>query len=503
MHPNGSAAAGRLAGAGGGIRGSGADRHAAGVDKPHACWRVLASIPLERVAETGRPVAGDSWLFSFSRYDYTQGKAAPVLSSTSPHQVLSYHRQQEWGTLVFDEVLTSCLYESLFMKIIADRNMPYAAEAFETLGETVIRDGRALTAADVRDADVLAIRSTTQVNAALLAGSRVRFVGTATIGTDHMDIPYLESHGIGWCFSPGCNANSVSEYFTAALLHLAVSNDFTLAGKTVGVIGVGNVGRRVVDKARALGMKVLMNDPPRQRQARAAGRDAEAAEFVALEVLLAESDVVTVHVPMEKGGTDPTFHLADAAFFGRMRPGAVFINAARGAVVDTSALLEAIRGGRRLAHVVLDTWEGEPGAYHDDLLDRVDIATPHIAGHSFEGKVGGTEMVYRAVCAFAGQPVAWIAEGNMPPPPVPCIRMDAQGLADEAALNDIVRQVYDIMADDARMRTRADDAKKGDHFDHLRKNYPMRREFRFTEVACAHAAPALRTSLRALGFRLA
>lgn len=388
------------------------------------------------------------------------------------------------------------------MKIVADRNMPYAAEAFETLGETVIRDGRALTAADVRDADILAIRSTTQVNAALLDGSRVRFVGTATIGTDHMDIPYLESRGIGWCFSPGCNANSVSEYFTAALLHLAVVNGFSMAGRTVGVIGVGNVGSRVVQKARALGMKVLMNDPPRQRQARAAGRDAEAAEFVDLQTLLAAADIVTVHVPMEKGGSDPTFHLADAAFFGHMRPGSIFINAARGAVADSLALLAAIDSGR-LAHVVLDTWEGEPGAYRDELLERVDIATPHIAGHSFEGKVGGTEMVYRAVCEYIGQPPVWTAEGNLPPPPVPYIRVDARGLATEVVLEGIVRQVYDIMGDDARMRQRAPDIGKAAHFDHLRKNYPMRREFRFTEVTCEHADPVLRDAIGALGFRLA
>ncbi len=388
------------------------------------------------------------------------------------------------------------------MKIVADRNMPYAAEAFETLGETVIRDGRALTAADVCDADILAIRSTTQVNAALLDGSRVRFVGTATIGTDHMDIPYLESRGIGWCFSPGCNANSVSEYFTAALLHLAVANGFSLAGRTVGVIGIGNVGSRVVQKARALGMKVLMNDPPRRRQARKAGRDAEAAEFVELQDLLAAADIVTVHVPMEKGGSDPTFHLADASFFRRMRPGSIFINAARGAVADSPALLAAIDSGR-LAHVVLDTWEGEPGGYRDDLLERVDIATPHIAGHSFEGKVGGTEMVYRAACELIGQPPVWTAEGNLPPPPVPHIRVDARGLAPEAVLEGIVRQVYDIMGDDARMRRRTPEVGKAAHFDNLRKNYPMRREFRFTEVACEHADPALRESLQALGFRLA
>jgi erythronate-4-phosphate dehydrogenase len=386
------------------------------------------------------------------------------------------------------------------MRIVADRNMPFAAEAFETLGETVIMDGRRLTAPDVRDAEVLAIRSTTRVNAALLDGSRVRFVGTATIGTDHMDIAYLESRGIGWCFSPGCNANSVSEYIVAALLHLAARHRFPLAGKTMGVIGVGNVGRLVVRKAQALGMKVLMNDPPRKRLALAEGNAGEAACFVELDELLAGSDIVTAHVPMTKDGPDRTFHLAGEAFLAAMRPGAIFINAARGAVVDTPALIRAIRSGR-IAHTVLDTWEGEPD-YNTELLDLVDIGTPHIAGHSFEGKAVGTEMVYRAACAAVARQPAWTLEGRYPPPPVPLAAAEARGRAIEAVLDDIVRQVYDIAADDARLRGRDATVEKAAHFDGLRKNYPMRREFRFTQAVCGDAGDELRTTLSALGFHL-
>lgn len=384
------------------------------------------------------------------------------------------------------------------MKIVADRNMPFAAEAFETLGETVIMDGRHLTAPDVRDADVLAIRSTTRVNAALLDGSSVRFVGTATIGTDHLDIAYLEANGIGWCFSPGCNANSVSEYLVAALLHLATKHRFSLAGKTMGVIGVGNVGRLAVRKAQALGMKVLMNDPPRKRQAIENGDSVAAADFVELDALLAASDIVTVHVPMTKTGIDRTLHLADEAFFAKMRPGAIFIDAARGAVVDTPALIGAIRSGR-IAHTILDTWEGEPG-YSDALLELVDIATPHIAGHSFEGKVAGTEMVYRAACEATGKSPSWTAEDRLPPPPVPFVHVDAQGKTDETVLHEVVRQVYDIMADDARMRAHNTAIEKTVHFDGMRKNYPMRREFRFTRVTCDHGRDTLTETLKSLGF---
>lgn len=387
------------------------------------------------------------------------------------------------------------------MRIVADRNMPFAAEAFATLGETVVLDGRHLTAREVGDAEVLAIRSTTRVNAGLLEGSRVRFVGTATIGTDHLDIPYLESRGIGWCFSPGCNANSVSEYLAAALLHLAARHGFSLRGKTLGVIGVGNVGRLAVRKAEALGMKVLMNDPPRKRLAAADGDAGQAAGFIELAELLAAADIVTVHVPMTKEGPDRTFHLADDAFFSGMRPGAVFINAARGAVVDTPALIRAIRAGR-LSHTVLDTWEGEPG-YDEDLLSLVDIGTPHIAGHSFEGKAVGTEMVYRAACAALGRKPSWSLDGRLPPPPVPVAAADARGRAAEAVLDDIVRQVYDIMADDARMRNRDPAVAKNIHFDGMRKHYPMRREFRFTRAVCENADDALRAALSALGFRIA
>ncbi len=386
------------------------------------------------------------------------------------------------------------------MKIIADRNMPFAEEAFSTLGETRILDGRKLTAAAVHEADVLAIRSTTKVNASLLEGSRVRFVGTATIGTDHMDIPWLESQGIHWCFSPGCNANSVSEYLVAALLHLAVKNGFSLAGKTLGVIGVGNVGSRVVGKAQALGMQVLMNDPPRKRRAVEGGNLPEAERFVALDELLSAADVVTVHVPMTKEGPDRTFHLADDAFFSKMRPGAVFINAARGAVVDTPALLRAIRDGH-LAHTVLDTWEGEPG-YNEELFGRVDIGTPHIAGHSFEGKAFGTEMVYQAACKTLGIPGPWTLEGRFPPPLVPVAAVDDMAASIDAALHSVVRQVYDIMADDRRMHEGSTETDRKAHFDHLRKNYPMRREFRFTLVESENMDVRLRQSFAQLGFCL-
>ena len=379
------------------------------------------------------------------------------------------------------------------MKIICATNMPFAEEAFGTLGDTRIKEGRAITAADVRDVDVLALRSTTQVDRRLLEGSRVRFVGTATIGTDHLDIPYLESAGIRWCFAPGCNANSVAEYVTAALLCLGQRHGFTLEGRTVGVVGIGNVGRRVVQKMQALGMRVLMNDPPRERQG-------DGGPYTPLRTLLAESDIVTVHVPLTREGPDRTWHMADAAFFAGMKQGAIFLDAARGAVVDSDALLAAMGTGK-VSHCLLDTWEGEP-LCRRDVLERVDLATPHIAGHSFEGKAMGTVMVYREACRFLGVPASWSHEPLMPRPPVPEVRMAVAGRPDEAVLRDLVRRVYDIEADDARFRASAvpDDRERARLFDRLRKDYPERREFPSTRVILTGAGASLGRKVAGLGF---
>lgn len=386
------------------------------------------------------------------------------------------------------------------MNIICATNMPFAREAFSTLGDVRIMEGRDISAADVKVADILALRSTTQVDRALLEGSRVRFVGTATIGTDHLDLAYFDQAGIRWCFAPGCNANSVSEYVTAALLTLGDRHGITFEGKTLGVIGVGNVGSRVVRKARALGMRVLMNDPPRQRS-EGRGQESEGAnDFVSLDQVLAEADVITVHVPLTKDGPDRTFHLADASFFRRARKGLIFLNAARGAVVDTPALLRAMDQGQ-VSHVVLDTWEGEP-AFRPEILTRVDLGTPHIAGHSFEGKVMGTVMVYREVCRFLGVSASWSHEPLMPPTLVPDLRVEVAGQSDERVIRGVVKRLYDIEADDRRLRETLalDDKERTKAFDRLRKDYPERREFRYTTVTLEPGCVRLQHKLAGLDF---
>ncbi|MDP2990243.1 MAG: 4-phosphoerythronate dehydrogenase [Kiritimatiellota bacterium] len=397
------------------------------------------------------------------------------------------------------------------MKIICSTNIPYAEEAFRPLGNLTILAPQEITADRVRDADVLVIRSTLRVNRALLEGSRVRFVGTATIGTDHLDLAYLDQAGITWCAAPGCNANSVAEYVITALLCLGQRHGWTLEGKTIGVVGVGNVGRRVVQKAQALGLRVLQNDPPR----RAAENN---PVFLPLEQVLAEADILTLHVPLTKTGPYPTWHLAERRFFEQIKPGVVWLNAARGAAMDSDAFLES-RAAGKVAYAVLDTWEGEP-VFRTDVLAKVDIATPHIAGHSFEGKAMGTVMVYHSLCRFLDIEPTWTLKGQLPPadrlppPLVPEIRLDLPavlrsamqagpaGLSEEAALWRIVRPVYDIEADDQRLRAgaAADPQTRGEHFEQLRKNYPIRREFRFTRVTLPSGHPRLEAKIRNLGF---
>jgi erythronate-4-phosphate dehydrogenase len=393
------------------------------------------------------------------------------------------------------------------MKIVCSSDMPLVREAFSTLGEPVVMDGRRIGPEDVRDAELLAIRSTTRISAALLDGSAVRFVGTATIGHDHIDAGYLEQRGIRWCHSPGCNANSVAEYITAALLHLGDVHHVPLAGRTLGVVGVGNVGSRVVRQALALGMKVLCNDPPRARENPRVslltddGPKETDLAYVPLDRVLEASDVVTMHVPLTREGGDRTFHLADAAFFERLKPGAVFINSARGPVVDTPALLEALDADR-VSHAVIDTWEGEP-RYSAALLHRATLVTPHIAGYSFEGKVTGTHMVYREACRFLDRAPDWTPDALLPPPATPRVEVRAAGRPAVSVLNRVVRRVYDIRTDDRRLREGCvdDPETRGRCFDRLRVGYPVRREFRFTEVCAPEAAPELRRMIEGIGFR--
>jgi len=322
----------------------------------------------------------------------------------------------------------------------------------------------------------------------------VRFVATATIGFDHVDVNYLERRAIGFASAPGSNANSVAEYVVAALLVLAQRKGWTLERRTLGVIGVGNVGSRVVAKAEALGLKVLQNDPPLARQT-------GEARFRPIEELLG-ADILSLHVPLTLGGEDRTFHMIDEPFLARLKKGATLLNTSRGPVVDGSALLNAI-DARWLGGAVLDVWEREPDI-STELLERVDLGTSHIAGYSFDGKVAGTLMVYRAACKFFRGEATWRPEQCLPPPKLPLLDVHAHGRSEEGALLDAVKAVYDVEADDAALREliTLPAEHRGPHFDQLRKTYPTRREFFNTEVHLVHGSDALMRKLEGVGFRV-
>jgi len=380
------------------------------------------------------------------------------------------------------------------VKIVADENMPFAREAFGTLGQVVTAPGRGMTRELLADADILAVRSVTNVGPELLEGTPVKFVGTATIGTDHVDRDYLRDRNIGFASAPGCNAVSVGEYVTAALFVLAERGGYRLAGKTIGIVGVGNVGSRVAARAEALGMRVLLNDPPLAR------RTGDAV-YRPLDELF-EADFVTLHVPLTREGEDATYRLAGAALLARMKPGSVLLNTSRGKVVDGAALRNALDGGH-LSAALLDVWETEPGI-DMALLDRVAIGTPHVAGYSFDGKVRGTTMIVEAACKFLGQACTWDPGEVMPPSPCPELTLDAAGRDDEDVLAEAVGAVYDILADDRRLRAMAalPDLQRGPAFDRLRRDYPVRREFAATNLTLLGASESLLEKCRATGFNL-
>jgi len=377
------------------------------------------------------------------------------------------------------------------MKIVADENIPSVTEAFSSLGEVTLVHGRSLQPEQVRDADILLVRSVTRVDETLLAGSRVRFVGSATIGFDHVDREYLAAHGIGFATAPGSNAISAAEYVVSALLVLSEQPGFALAEKTVGIIGCGNVGSRVRVRLTALGMRCRVNDPPLQ----ASGAQ---DEFVSLREALA-CDIVTVHVPLERGGSHPTFHLIDAAALARLRPGAIFINTARGAVADNAALLAALQARTDLT-AVLDVWEGEP-SISLPLLEQVALGTPHIAGYSLDGKLRGTSMIYRAACDFLGATATWDVRSVLPPVG-PVDVSAAAGSSSEVLARAAVLGCYDVRDDDRRLRRLFEIARQAQPatFDRLRKDYPVRREFAATPLLHGPLSDAQRQLLAGLGF---
>lgn len=372
------------------------------------------------------------------------------------------------------------------MRILADENMPYVQQLFGHWGEVTTLPGRQIGPADVAAADLLLVRSVTRVDARLLAQAhQLKFVGSATIGRDHIDEPLLASRGIHFSNAPGCNAPAVVDYVIAAILHACQLRQRDPARLTYGVVGVGQIGSRLVARLHALGVKVLCCDPPRQR---AEGL----SDFVSLEQLLDEADVISLHVPLQRDGEDASWHLLEQTRLARLRPNALLINSCRGEVVDNRALLEQLLQRPDL-DAVLDVWEGEPEPL-PPLVARTLLATPHIAGYSLEGKARGSWMLAERCAHLLGLTPPPPLDELLPPAPWPTLNLGH--LPDWYELLQLVRAVYDPADDDRLMRSHGLSAAG---FDRLRRDYPVRREL---AAFCLKAPPIAHDRLRGCGFTL-
>ncbi|WP_448124744.1 4-phosphoerythronate dehydrogenase PdxB [Pseudomonas veronii] len=379
------------------------------------------------------------------------------------------------------------------MLIVADENIPLLDAFFQGFGEIRRVPGRSIDRATVEQADVLLVRSVTNVNRALLEGSKVRFVGTCTIGTDHLDLDYFQRAGIQWSSAPGCNARGVVDYVLGSLQTLAEIEGADLNQRTYGVVGAGEVGGRLVKVLEGLGWNVLVCDPPRQI--------AEDGDYVSLEQIIEQCDVISLHTPLTKSGNGSTWHLFDRERLNRLKPGAWLINASRGPVVDNAALRDVLLSREDL-QAVLDVWEGEPEV-DVDLADLCVLATPHIAGYSLDGKQRGTAQIYQAFCAHLGQAPAIELSDLLPPPWLAEVHLNAS--TDPAwALATLCRSVYDPRRDDADFRRSlvgtVDEQRKA--FDLLRKHYPERREIDGLKVRIHGQSALLSGIVEALGAEL-
>jgi erythronate-4-phosphate dehydrogenase len=350
------------------------------------------------------------------------------------------------------------------MKIVIDEKIPFIEGVFEPWADVVYSPGRAIDSAMVADADALIVRTRTKCNSQLLKGSHVRIVASATIGFDHIDTGWLDAEGIKWVNAPGCNSGSVMQYIVTSLFYLASLDSINLRSLTLGVVGVGNVGSKVVRAARAMGMNVLQNDPPRKRRE-------GLKDFVPLEKIIAESDILTLHVPLTMQGHDRTYHLINRENLSQMKRDCIVINSSRGEVVDNNALRQALDKDT-VGGAVLDVWEGEPEADRK-LIGLTDLATPHIAGYSVDGKANATVTAVRQVSTALNIPLNEWLPGALPQPAEPVIdlrRHEARNTSPDLVAM-AVRHTYPIEEDDHLFRNNPE------KFEFLRDNYRKRREF--------------------------
>ena len=374
------------------------------------------------------------------------------------------------------------------MKIIIDDKIPYIRGALEPFAEVVYLPGKLTTREVVRDADALVTRTRTICNRGLLEGSSVRFIATATIGFDHIDVEFCRAAGIEWINAPGCNAESVNQYIASALFAWSARKRITLANKTIGIVGVGQVGSRIAKTCGILGMNVLLNDPPRERRE-------GSSQFVSLSQIAQEADIITFHVPLNMEGFDRTYHMVDAPFLESLQNKPLIINTCRGEVFESIAVQEAMGAGG-LSGLILDCWEHEP-EIDLGLLALANYGTPHIAGYSRDGKANGTRTSVRAVSRFFGLGIDEWEPPGIEPPENPVIELVGHKQRGESILAQAILSTYDIASDDRALRDNPE------IFEQLRGDYPVRREFASHSIRATRVEPEIMEKLEQLGFRVA
>ncbi|HKM92594.1 MAG TPA: 4-phosphoerythronate dehydrogenase PdxB [Prolixibacteraceae bacterium] len=372
------------------------------------------------------------------------------------------------------------------MKIIIDNKIPYIKGALEPFAEVIYLSGKDTTPEIVKNADAIITRTRTICNENLLAGSTVKMIATATIGYDHIDTNYCEINGIEWTNAPGCNSWSVAQYLMATLFSLAQERGFCLSDKTIGVIGAGNVGSKIAKLCAILGMKVLVNDPPR---ARAEG----STNFVTLEQIQSEADIVTFHTPLTRSGDDKTFHMANKAFFDGCKKKPIFINSSRGEVMDTEAVKHTL-AKNLISDAVIDCWENEPDI-DLDLLKQAFISTPHIAGYSKDGKANGTSMSVQAISKKFNLGIDNWTCSDVELPIKTTIEIDGRRKNEQSILAEAILFTYPIHTDSKNLKL----APK--NFEQLRGDYPVRREFPVFTIKTKNIGSKTIEKLKAFGFQ--
>jgi erythronate-4-phosphate dehydrogenase len=373
------------------------------------------------------------------------------------------------------------------MKIVVDDKIPYIKGALDPFAEVLYLPGNKTTAEVVKNADALVTRTRTKCDRNLLEGSGVKFIATATIGYDHIDTAYCREAGIKWMNAKGCNAESVNQYIASALFSWSMKNRTGLKDKTIGIVGVGNVGSKVEKLCRIIGMNVLLNDPPRERLE-------GSGQFVPLAKIQMEADIITLHVPLNYNGADATFHLVENGFLQNVEKKPLLINSCRGEVTETNAIKNALREGI-ISGYIADCWENEP-TIDLELLNLANYGTPHIAGYSKDGKANGTLMCVRAISSFFNLGIDNWKPENIELPENTVIEIDGNQRREYSILAEAILSTYDIETDDEALRN-------APHlFEQLRGDYPLRREFDSYTIKARNVEEETLSKLRKMGFNV-